>query len=268
MGGESLRVATWNIRYDNPDDGPNAWPLRRERVGALVRFLQPDVIGFQEALHGQVLDLADMLPGYRWVGVGRDDGKQTGEYSPVFYRADRVTLSDSGTVWLSQQPDSVGSVGWDAALPRVATWVSAEMAGGQYVILNAHFDHVGTEARRNSAALLVGLANDKSRAADGALVIGDFNAAPGSEPYAVLAAGLRDARTLGADHSGPDETYFGFSVAAAGDSTAFSGRSIDHIFVSEGTEVVRTAVLTSHRRGRFLSDHLPVVADVRLFAEK
>ena len=259
-GDGALRVMTWNIRYDNPGDGVSAWPVRRDRVGELVRFVQPDVVGFQEALVDQVAELEARLPGYHWTGVGRDDGAVAGEFSPVFYREDRVRVSATGTLWLSETPSLAGSVGWDAALPRIATWISFEdVDGASYRVVNTHFDHVGSVARRSSAELLADSVEAWQAASPDTrfIVLGDFNAAPDQEPYQVLASRLRDARSVARDTHGPDETYFGFMVADT------SGRSIDHIFVGSGTEVVRTAVLTDHYRGRYLSDHLPVVADVR-----
>ena len=246
---------TYNIRYNNPGDGVNAWPNRRDRLAALVRFQAPDVVGFQEALRGQIDDLAERLPGYEWVGVGRDDGADGGEFSPVFYRSDRVELLDHGTFWLSDAPDEVGSVGWDAALPRVATWVRISVDDQEYVVVNTHFDHVGEQARRNSAELIVARA---AALASGApvIVLGDFNAAPDSISYATLADALSDAREVASDAYGPEETFFGFAVADT------VGRRIDHVFVDARLSVSHVAVLTEHIRGRYLSDHLPVVADI------
>ena len=256
-----VRVMTWNIRYDNPGDGPSAWPNRRDRVAELVNFVRPDVVGFQEALRGQVDDLAERLPDYAWVGKGRDDGRDGGEFSPVFYRRDSIQLEGSGTLWLSETPNEPGTVGWDAALPRVASWVEVTKGGrgisdgASFRVVNTHFDHRGEAARRGSAQLLVDSVAVwalKSRV----MLIGDFNADPDSAPYQIISGEMLDARVVADRRHGPDETFFGFLVA---DTT---GRSIDHIFVDHGTDVYGTAVLTDHYKGRYLSDHLPVVADV------
>ena len=117
-----LKVMTWNIRYNNTDDGENAWPLRKSHVTELILFHAPDVIGMQEALLGQVNDIASHLPGYDWVGVGRDDGKNAGEYAPIFYDSRRFQLKEQGWFWLSETPE-VPSRGWDAALPRICTYI-------------------------------------------------------------------------------------------------------------------------------------------------
>lgn len=260
-GRDPLRVMTYNIRYNNPGDGPSAWPERRDEVAALIRFVDPDVLGLQEALRGQIDDLERLLPDYAWIGVGRNDGADDGEFTPIFYRRDRIDVSESGTFWLSETPDVVGSKGWDAALPRIATWISASRRGEagraeEFIFVNTHFDHIGQAARRNSATLIAdtvaAMANDRM-----SIVVGDFNADPQSEPYQVMASRFDDAREVAADNFGSSNTFYGFLVADT------AGVSIDHIFVDRGVVVVRTAVLSEQQGGRYLSDHLPVVADVR-----
>ena len=152
-----LRVISYNVRFNNPGDGINAWPERRDRVAALLRFHEADLIGVQEALAGQLDDLDAALPGHAWLGVGRDDGATTGEYTAIFYRTDRLELLDEGTFWLSPTPSVPGSVGWDAAITRIATWARFRdlRTGTAFVHLNTHFDHVGAEARTESARLIV-----------------------------------------------------------------------------------------------------------------
>ena len=152
-----VRLATFNIRYDNPGDSLNSWKYRKDRVCEFIREKQPDVLGMQEVLHHQLEDLLAGLPDYAYVGVGREDGKTQGEYAPVFYRKDKYDLLDSNTFWLSEHPDSVGKLGWDAACTRVATWakLKEKSTGKEFLMVNTHFDHVGTEARRNSALLII-----------------------------------------------------------------------------------------------------------------
>lgn len=118
----SLKVMSFNVRYDNPGDGVNAWPNRRDWVASLMRFHEADVIGVQEALASMLRDLDQRLPGFARFGVGRTNGVAEGEFSAILYRTDRLALQDSGTFWLSPTPEAVGSKGWDAALERIATW--------------------------------------------------------------------------------------------------------------------------------------------------
>ena len=149
LSGQPLRVLTYNIRYDNPQDGENAWEKRRDFLCGQLEFYGPDVVGVQEALHHQLMYMNEKMPGFRYVGAGRDDGGTAGEYSAIFYRAGRLELLDSGTFWLSPTPEKP-SKGWDAALNRVCTFaLLRDTASGQtWWIFNTHFDHIGKEPAR------------------------------------------------------------------------------------------------------------------------
>src|SRR5688572_13434609 len=184
-----LRVMTFNVRYDTPSDGANAWPHRRDWVAALVRFHAPDAIGVQEALVHMLTDLDARLPGFARVGVGRADGRAGGEFSAILYRSDRLELLDSGTFWLSPTPEVAGSKGWDTAIERIATWARFRdrRTGCRHLHVNTHFDHIGEEARQESARLI----RRRLAALAGGLpvvVTGDLNATPESVPYRVFTA--------------------------------------------------------------------------------
>jgi endonuclease/exonuclease/phosphatase family metal-dependent hydrolase len=269
-----LAVMTFNIRYDNPGDGKNAWPHRRDDVAEFIKRQQPDLLGLQEALHGQIADLKERLgDAYDWYGVGRDDGKEKGEFAPVFFRRARFEIQDKGSFWLSETPDKIGSKGWDAALPRVATWLKLKDKTTDKPLLfaNVHFDHRGQQARRDSARLmrrkLLELAGDAP-----IVLVGDFNATPDSSPHAALvdkanlksaekepvtAAVFRDARDLVAKPAGPDSTWNGFVKTS-------KGARIDHVFVDRHWKVASYAVFDERTKdGRFYSDHYPIVVKVR-----
>ena len=255
----TLRVMTFNIRYNNPDDGEHAWPHRRERVASMVRFHEADLVGMQEALKGQVDELEALLPEYAWIGVGRDDGVAAGEFSPIFYRKDRFDLIEQATFWLSETPGVPGSKSWDAAITRIVTWgrFRDTRTGTAFFLFNTHFDHQGAQARTESAHLI--LAKIDTLAVDAPVVVtGDFNVEPTTEAYRVLIDGLADTRrqSLTPPH-GPEETFWGFTV-----ETGEEGRRIDYIFVSPETRVQHYGVLTDHWNGHFPSDHLPVLAEV------
>jgi endonuclease/exonuclease/phosphatase family metal-dependent hydrolase len=226
------------------------------------------------------------LPKHKWFGVGRNDGKDGGEFTPIFYRPDRLELVEQKTFWLSPTPDQVGSRGWDAALPRIATWgkfrFRAEDEGEQaeFYIFNTHFDHMGVVARLESAKLLrakvAEIAGDHP-----AILMGDFNCLPGSPPYQWLigkeppppatngvkaepppAADLPKDALLDAmlstrnPHHGPTTTWNGFKTLAP-------NRKIDHIFFRGPLTIEQHAILDDHWDGRFPSDHLPVMVEVR-----
>ncbi|GIV62268.1 MAG: endonuclease [Rhodothermaceae bacterium] len=257
---QPLRVMTFNIRYDNPQDGENAWPHRKERVASTIRFHGTDVAGLQEALRHQIDTLAAHLPAYAWLGVGRDDGHDGGEFSPIFYRKDRLIPVEHGTFWLSPTPDVPGSKGWDAALPRIATWAVFEdrTTGRRFLFMNTHFDHRGETARTESARLLA--AHLAERAGTMPVVLaGDFNFTPDAPGYALLTEKLADARkrTETPPH-GPEGTFTGFE---AGTSTP---RRIDYLFTGAGIRVLRYGVLAECEDGRYASDHLPVLAELLL----
>ena len=260
-----LRVMTFNIRYDNPGDGVNAWPNRKDWVASLVRFHGADVIGVQEALAHMLTDLDARLPGFARVGVGRTDGRTKGEFSAILYRTDRLALLDSGTFWLSPTPQTIGSKGWDAALERIATWARFRdrVTGCSHLQLNTHFDHMGEQARQESSRLI---RRQLATLAGGLPVVmtGDLNADPSSASYRILSRDtIADALPPLADgfavsrsgHYGPTSSWTAFRAIEP-------GRRIDYILVSAPVTVLSHGILPDSWGGRFPSDHLPVLASV------
>ena len=262
---ESVRVMTFNIRYPNPDDGVDYWPNRKDMVASMIRFHQADIIGVQEAFRFQLDELTALLPGFSWYGLCRTDGRISpepdNEFSAIFYRKERFDLLDSGTFWLSESPDQPGSVGWDAALPRIASWVQfRDKANGRvFYHFNTHFDHLGTQARQESARLI--RKQIQAIAGDGAVLLtGDFNCIPTDEPYRIITeqgSGLADALFQSqTPHHGPLSTWSGFQFPGV------PGRRIDFIFVNDQIKVLRHGILSDCWSGSFPSDHLPVLAEV------
>jgi endonuclease/exonuclease/phosphatase family metal-dependent hydrolase len=257
-----LKIMTFNIRYDNPDDGIYSWQNRKKLVFSLLRKESPDIIGFQEVLKSQVADLSGELTGYGWSGVGRDDGKELGEYSAVFYRKDRFERVDGSTFWLSETPEVPGSRSWNAACNRIVTWVKLKdrITGDVLFVFNTHFDHISETARKESAKLL----RDRVGQIAGngiALITGDFNDTQGSATYSYLVSGtgsFLDTRSTAAVISGPDYSFIGFPFKPD------TGNLIDFIFTRnlEPDRILSYKVLTFNKRGRYPSDHLPVEAIV------
>ncbi len=255
---------TFNVRVDVAADGDNAWSNRKGLVAALIRHEAPTIIGLQEVLLHQKHDLEEALPDYALIGVGRNDGRQAGEFAPLAYRLERFDLIDSGNFWLSSTPD-IPSKGWDAALPRIATWaVLRERTSGRLLrALNTHFDHVGKEARTKSAALIGEWVVSEEASGMPTIVMGDFNANPESEPYGRLSdtvtTRLVDSRAISRmPPYGPRATFSGFRIERDAPGP------IDHIFVTPEFAVESHAVITQHWGGRLPSDHYPVVAFLRL----
>ena len=264
-----LRVMSFNIRYGLADDGDHAWPHRAACVAGVIDAFGPDLLGLQECLAFQRDELAAGLPGHAVVAVGRDDGAEGGEMCACFYRADRFDLLDSGTFWLSDTPDAVASRSWDAALPRIATWLRLRdrQEGGELLWLNAHFDHVGAEARRRSAALIHRWLGENSGGA-AVVVTGDFNAdaaAGAGKVHRALLRGdppgeaplLRDAWLDRRPEIAPgDGTFNGFGRHPR------PGR-IDWVLVSPGLDVTRAGIVRTRCGDILPSDHFPVTAVVR-----
>jgi len=269
QGADVIRVMTFNIRYNNPDDGLNAWPNRKDLAAALINFYEPALFGVQEALFGQLQDLEARLPDYAWLGVGRDDGDKKGEFSAIFYRKNRFEVKDSNTFWLSSTPAQKGSLGWDAACVRIVTWVKVtdRLTGTTFFMFNTHFDHRGTLARHKSAELL--LAKAYEIAADSPLIVtGDFNSADSSSVYKILTntgdykadlkLHFRDSKVLSQGEAyGPDNTFNGFGRSQ-------KEQRIDYIFVNDAFSVSKYGVLCEHWGGIYPSDHMPVLADLSL----
>lgn len=254
----AFNVATYNLRLNTPDDGDNAWPQREAAVKALVQYHGFDLMGTQEGLIAQVQAL-EQMPGWARVGVGRDDGRQGGEHAAIFFRTARFELLQHGDFWLSATPERP-SISWDSrCCHRIATWARLRdrQAGRSFFVFNVHFDHEGVVARRESARLLVRQVAQIAGTAP-VIVLGDFNSTPDTEQIGTLAAALRDAARLSETPVyGPVGTFNGFKF----DAPALD--RIDYVFLSPGWRVLRLGVLTDSLRGRYPSDHFPVVARLR-----
>ncbi len=257
----SLSVMTFNMRYDNPEDGQNNWRFRRERVAGVIKAQEVDVLGTQELLSNQFNELSGLLTGYQGVGVGRLDGVESGEYCAVFFRKDRFTLLDSGTFWLSETPEVVGSLGWDGACERIATWVVLrDRDGREFFFIDTHLDHVGQVARDEGVSLLMKRIETLSGGRP-VILTGDFNSEPGSAVVAHVQKDgvLRDAKAIAAQRSGTDWSFSDFGQIPEAERPL-----LDYIFVSGDIEAVRYEVLPDTFDGGYVSDHAPVMAVVKI----
>lgn len=256
----NVRWATFNIRYDNPGDSLNNWKYRKDRVCRFIKDRELDVVGTQEVLHNQFEDLKAALPEYAAIGVGRDDGKTAGEYAAIFYRKDKYDVLDSNTFWLSEYPDSIGKMGWDAVCVRIATWAKLKdkVTGKVFMAVNTHFDHIGTEARRQSALLII----KKIKEIVGgrpAVVTGDFNVNDQSEAYKTITTNdfvMKDAYKIAEKVTGVNYTFHDFNRYAMKDR-----EKIDFIFVTPHVKVLSTDV-PAELPEALLSDHNPQIADL------
>ncbi|MBX3746100.1 MAG: endonuclease/exonuclease/phosphatase family protein [Verrucomicrobiae bacterium] len=282
---QALILGTFNIRYANPGDVErgNGWEQRAPVVTDLIRFHNFDVIGIQEALHHQLLTMAERMPEYAYTGRGRDDGRHRGEHAAIFYKKGKFRLLDGGDFWFSETPDVPGR-GWDAALPRICTWVKLQPVSGTrpFHLFNLHFDHVGVQARLESARLVLRriheIAGDQP-----VVLVGDFNVDQNSEGYRILTGSgvFTDAHDTAAIRYALNGTANRFDPNTRTDSR------IDHIFLTRHFQALRYGVLTDSYRirvpqpgpdapsgnfpreirfgefqARLPSDHFPVLVEV------
>ncbi len=252
----ALRVGTFNIRWADPNDGAHHWEKRRERLFEFLRSWQLDVLGLQEPLHFQRDQIRLALPAYGSVGIGREDGREAGEFCPVFYRLARFELIGSGTFWFSETPELPGSRAWGCWHPRICTWAFLRDKDSEraFYVYNQHWDNESQSARQHSAQIL--LDHIRRRATrDPVLVMGDFNAEDNNPAVARLSdpdspVPVSALRAMPSPSSG---TFHGFT----GDAP---GTPIDHLFLSPDWEVLDAQILRGDGARPFLSDHFPVAA--------
>lgn len=255
----TLNVMTFNMRYDNPEDGENNWRFRRERAAEVIVSHDIDVFGTQELLVNQLNDLKELLPGYAAVGVGREDGAEAGEFSAVFFKRDRFAPLESGTFWLSETPEVAGSRGWDGACERVATWVVLrDKSGREFLFINTHLDHVGQVARDEGVSLLMKRIGSL-RGERPVILTGDFNSEPGSSVVAHVQKDgvLRDVKAVAPLKFGTAWSFSDFGLLPEAERPL-----LDYIFVSGGFDADRYEVLPDTLGGGYVSDHAPVMAVV------
>ena len=255
---QSLTIGSFNLRYDNKGDSGNLWKNRLPRVSALIEFHDFDILGTQEGLQHQLDSLAVNLTGYTYYGIGRDDAKQKGEHSAIFFKTDLFTIVDKGDFWLSETPEKP-SLGWDAKIYRICSWVQLKhkTSAKKIYCFNVHYDHQGFTARKESSKLI--LLKIKTIAGSNPVILtGDFNGDHQSEWYQLIANSgfLLDTYTRVSKPYIPNGSFQGFGV------NLNAGNIIDHIFTSNHFKVSKWGVLTDTYNGKFPSDHFPVLSKI------
>ena len=255
---QDLKVMTYNIRLSVDSDKENSWNNRKQETMALMSYYHPDYFGVQEAVPQQMVDIKTALSDYDYVGVGRDDGKNQGEYSAIFYDKSKLDVLKSGTFWLSETPEKP-SKGWDAAYNRVCTYAffKIKKTGKQFLAMNLHFDHVGDVARVNSAKLILEKIKKLNPKNVPLTLTGDFNLTDDSEPIKIISKSLDNVFYHSKKtHYGPKGTFTGFDI-----NTIPQDR-IDYIFV-KGFEVLSNRTINDRRENLlYPSDHFPILAEI------
>ncbi len=253
-----VTAMSYNIRCAScePPDSPNHWSRRASLVAAMIRKHQPDVIALQEAERVALDDLGSLLDDYSWTGVGRDDGKDRGEFAAILFRRARFELLEAKTLWLSETPSLV-SVGWDAALPRTLgiAVLRDRRSGRKLQVFNTHFDHRGEHAREQSSRLVAREIAGRS-AQEPFILMGDFNFGVDATGYGILGAHLRDAETV--SQTPPEGGFITFN---AFDRSA-RGTRIDFIFVGNDARVLQHRIDPGVAPAPLASDHHPIIVEV------
>lgn len=246
---QKFNVGTYNMRNDNNKEDSiagNGWKQRFPVIASLIAFHDFDIFGTQECMYHQLEDIKGSLPGYDFIGVGRDDGKQAGEHSAIFYKTSKFKLLKKGDFWMSAITDRPNK-GWDAVLPRICSWGEFKeiKTGFTFYFFNLHMDHIGVVARSESSKLI--LAKIKEMTGGKPVILtGDFNVDQTSDSYAVLhnSGVLEDAYETAAIRYALNGTFNAFKTDSKTDSR------IDHIFLTKQFKVSRYGILTDTWRSK------------------
>lgn len=263
---QPFSVMSFNIRWGGAMDPPSVWVDRRERLLATIQAYDPDILGVQEAILSQVKYLRDNMPEHVFFGAGRDNGKLAGEMCAIYYKRDRFLRIGGGHFWLSEEPDEPGSYGWDAAFPRMVSWLRLrdKTDDSTLLVANTHWDHRGDKARLNSARIILERLPELLKEGDAMIILGDFNCDEDSEPYNALMTGEQGA-TLGLTDTYraayPDRTDQEATFHAFRGKT--EGSRIDWILHGPDLQTLAAGIDTTHEGLKYPSDHFPVTATLQ-----
>ena len=256
---QSHSFMSYNIRYDNTWDLNNSWSIRKNKLSEILIQFAPSIIGIQEGLLNQVQYLDSCLIDYDYVGVGRDDGKEQGEFCVIFFDTTRFTVLNHSTFWLSETPDTI-SVGWDAALERICTYAQFQdkYTAEKFWVFNTHFDHIGVIARERSSELILDRINMVNSQSLPVIVMGDFNSLPNSTPINKIKTEMSDALQISLEKlQGPMGTFNGFNLDQPIE------KRIDYIFTKNIKVLSYMHINDRLNNNRHISDHLPVMIETQ-----
>lgn len=256
--GQNSKVMSYNIRYDNPNDGINKWENRKQEMVEMIRHYQPELLGTQEGLYYQLAFLDSSLTNYIYTGIGREDGNKKGEFCAIFYDTTKFVLLEGSTFWLSENSNTV-SVGWDAALERICTYGLFQdiITNKRLWVFNTHFDHIGKKSREWSAQLILQKINRIHRNNDPVILMGDLNCLPDSKPIQLIKTEFSDgAKVSIKPPKGPKGTFNGFNPRHV------NNKRIDYIFVKNIHVKSYKHIDSRMSNNNYYSDHLPVLISI------
>jgi len=256
---DPIKIISYNIRYNNPNDGKDIWENRRETITDFIEKEAPDFLGLQEVNFPQIQYLNSNLINYSFIGVGRDDGKTRGEFSPIYFNESKYNLLLSNTFWLSKTPDNI-SVGWDAAMERICTYglFKQKNDGSKVWVFNTHFDHIGNDAREKSVDLILSKIKDLTKDEDQIIITGDFNLSDDSVPIKKLQNFYNDVNIKMDNKSKFYGTFNNFKI-----DNNYNNR-IDYIFYKNFDLIKSSHLHIKTDQGRWASDHHPVIAILKI----
>ena len=256
---DPIKIISYNIRYNNPNDCKDIWENRRETITDFIEKEAPDFLGLQEVNFPQIQYLNSNLINYNFIGVGRDDGKTRGEFSPIYFNESKYNLLLSNTFWLSKTPDNI-SVGWDAAMERICTYGLFEQKndGTKLWVFNTHFDHIGNVAREKSVDLILSKIKDLTKDKDRIIITVDFNLSDDSVPIKNLQNFYNDLNIKIDNKSKFYGTFNNFKI-----DNNYNNR-IDYIFYKNFELIKSSHLHIKTDQGRWASDHHPVIAILKI----
>ena len=256
---DPIKIISYNIRNNNPNDGKDIWENRRETITDFIEKEAPDFLGLQEVNYPQIQYLNSNLINYNFIGVGRDDGKTRGEFSPIYFNESKYNLLLSNTFWLSKTPNDI-SVGWDAAMERICTYGLFEQKndGSKVWVFNTHFDHIGNVAREKSVDLILSKIKDLTKDKDKIIITGDFNLSDDSVPIKKLQNFYNDVNIKMDNNSKFYGTFNNFKI-----DNNYNNR-IDYIFYKNFDLIKSSHLHVLTGQGRWASDHHPVIAILKI----
>lgn len=257
--GQEINIMSYNIRYDNDWDLENSWRLRKSDIVQVIQKQDANLIGIQEGLSQQIAYLDSCLFKYSYIGVGRENGKNQGEYCAIFYDSTLFQVLEQNTFWLSETPNQV-SVGWDAALERICTYgiFMHKSSRQKMLVLNTHFDHVGGKARKKAAKLILQKIEELNKENDPVILMGDFNALADEKPIKIIKTQLRDALEIS------QEPYLGVLGTFNDFGKQKEEKRIDYFFV-KGLKVQSFNIIHNPMKNQhFPSDHFPIIMRIKM----
>ena len=251
-----VSVMSFNIRGENQNDGSNSWGFRYVSVAMMIEDTSADIVCFQETTLDHLKYFTEVSSKNKWVGVGRDDGKKSGEYTSIMYNSKKISIGKSGTFWLSETPDKVSS-GWGADHPCTAVWAvcKEKKSGKSLFVVNTHIDVDDPEYRRQAIGLILQQIDALNTGNLPVVLTGGFNMEDGNEVLSAVKSRMQNARNA-AFSTDDVRSYHNYGKVS---------QKIDHIYFSGFSSCQEFKTITARYNDRaYVSDHNPIQATLIL----